>query len=176
MERGATQALEGHAVIRRHEDGREDVFLYLHDTITVRAQVVAGIVYADNPTESVPVIQPAPRAVSTVALALSDASVAKAYRLLGRGAKNWVDLYRVYEVLEKDMGGQHSVQRLGWVTEDEIRRFKHSANSPAVGGDDARHGAEQHDAPSNPLSLEEAESVVHRLLAAWLEHKLQGVS
>lgn len=176
LERGAVDSLKSNAVIQSHSDGKEDAFLYLHDTLNVRAEIVAGIAYADNPNEVVPIVQPPPRAVKAISLALSDAAVAKAYRLLGKGAKSWVELYRVYEVVEADLGGQHKTQKLGWVSEQDIRRFKHSANSVAVGGDDARHGAEQHSAPTSPLTLEEAESVVHRLLGAWLEEKLKSAA
>ena len=169
MERGAVRSLTSNAAIRLHSDGRQEAFLYVHDIVGVRAEVSVDVV---RDGESVPIVQPKSRAVKIIELALSDAAVSKAYRLLGKDATSWVGLYRVYETIEKDVGGQHALQRLGWVSEDEIRRFKHSANSPSVAGDESRHGAEQHRPPSNPVTVEQGASIVHRLAAAWLDHKL----
>ncbi len=175
IERGVLHPLRTGAVIKKHDDGKEDVFAFFHETLNVRAEVGAVVVYAGDSTGT-PVAVPQPRltSVQAVDLALRDPVMAKALRLLGQGAKTWVDMYRLYEVLEGDLGGQHKTQSLSWISEVDLKRFKHSANSVSVGGDAARHGRELQQPPTSPMSLVEAESFVMHLLANWVEQKLQN--
>jgi hypothetical protein len=177
IERDVVEPLRCGAVLKKHDDGRQDADVCQHETLNARAEFIAGIAYADDPSGRPAIAQPSqPLSVKAVELALRDSAMAKALRLMGRGAKSWGDLYRLYEVLEGDLGGQHRVQSLCWVSETDLRRFKHSANSVSVGGDEARHGRELQQPPPNPMTLPEAESFVLHLLAAWIEQKLHIAS
>lgn len=163
--------LSSDGVILCHPDGHEKAFLFFHETISVHASMTAEVVSADGSAQSLtPQLVPS-QADLLLTLAASDPAVAKALRLLGTSERTWVDLYRIYEVVEGDVGGQHHLQVRGWAAKDEIRGFKHSANSVAVGGDEARHGIEQQQPPSNPLTLEQAHVLVHRLVTSWLVNK-----
>ncbi len=58
-----------------------------------------------------------------------------------------------------------------WCEGSDLKRFKRSANSVTVAGDDARHGKEWQVPPPNPMSLEEASAYVEQLVRRWLESK-----
>jgi hypothetical protein len=112
------------------------------------------------------------RAVARFELTLSDAAVAKAMRLLAPGAAmNWVELYRLYGVIEANVGGQRALSKLQWESDTNLRRFRHSANSVQVAGDASRHGEEPGKPPASPMTLEEAEACIKRMLDKWLASK-----
>jgi len=60
---------------------------------------------------------------------------------------------------------------LGWVTNDKLERFTHTADSVGAVGDDARHGRERTQPPPRPLSLSAARDLIDRLLRSWLTWK-----
>jgi hypothetical protein len=155
------------AVVRVLEDGQHAAHVFAHDTVRFRDEASAEVVRQGSVAPEP--IQPVQK--RAVGLASSDAAVAKVLRLLGKGDDNWVNLYRVFEVVEEDLGGQHQAQQAGLVADADIRRFKHSSNSVAVGGDDARHGKGREAAPASPMSLSEATKFVKRFARAWLERK-----
>jgi hypothetical protein len=109
---------------------------------------------------------------------LEDPDVQEALRLLPQAARNedWRLLYVVYEIIEDDHAGQLSrvARQLGGTTvpertrcDQEIRRFRDTANSRRALGSQARHG---HDAPApaKPMTFPEALSLVQGLLLAWV--------
>jgi hypothetical protein len=102
--------------------------------------------------------------------AQKDDNVAKVLRLFGK-VLNWVNLYRIYEVIESDVGGIHNIVKGNWATNNEIKRFKHTANNPGVAGDDARHGKQTTQPPPKPMSLSEAKSLVKSIFQKWIEEK-----
>jgi hypothetical protein len=86
-------------------------------------------------------------------------------------ASSWVGMYRLYEVIEANVGGERSMQHLNCGSGDALKRFKHSANSVAIAGDAARHGKECGLPPTNPMSLEEARAYLNYMLETWLASK-----
>src|SRR5204863_350395 len=54
-------------------------------------------------------------------LASKDEKVAKALRLWGTGVFDWVNLYRVYEIIETDVGER--IQLDGWASKTLMSRF-----------------------------------------------------
>jgi hypothetical protein len=73
-----------------------------------------------------------------VQLAQIHPDVAQVLDLLGNAdpAPGWAELYKVYEIL---LDSVHGFSRRGWVTRDQIRAFRASANRSEVSGDLARH-------------------------------------
>jgi hypothetical protein len=111
-----------------------------------------------------------------LAVSEKDLEVAKALRLRDLDDLNWVELYRIYEVIEgdykKNKKKKHlSISESGWITEPEIRLFKHTANSVEASGDRARHGKETTQPPPNPMTLVAARLLVDRLLQSWIASK-----
>lgn len=111
-------------------------------------------------------------AAAVLQVSARNTAVSKVLRLLADPvAVSWVGLYRIHEVIEADVGGMHSMQKMGWVSSEDMKRFKHSANSVQVAGDAARHGKELNLPPKNPLSLSEAESYLTHIVKTWLANK-----
>lgn len=101
-------------------------------------------------------------------LAQSDPRVKKVLRLIGSRELDWVTLYRIYEVIEKDVG---DVSSKGWVSKNSLSLFRQTANDPIVSGDDARHGELSTLPPSKPLELERAKEMVRHIVDKWLKEK-----
>jgi len=171
--RSSDEPLRTGVVYRCHADGTRDVFVHVQDTLLVRAsEGDAHVIVTDAQGNVVKAAVPPPRTVAIAALALRDGAVAKAMRLLAAAdVHSWVGLYRLYEVVEGDIGGESALKDQGWGSATDLKRFKHSANSVSVGGDIARHGKELTVPPPNPMSLEEASAYVTYLVSAWLSAK-----
>lgn len=158
----------GH-VVNVNADGTENCYVFL-EGINVRCSVGVLTVSTSEGGETI-TIKPVDPATGWIKSAISNPTVVKALRLHGAGSRDWVDLYRLYEVIEGDIGGIKKVASLGYATEETLRRFKHTANSPSAIGDDARHGKESTQPPNNPLPLHEARSIIEAILHAWLREK-----
>lgn len=104
-----------------------------------------------------------------VELAERDAKVDKALRILITRETNWVNLYNILNVILSDVGGM--IWQAGWATKSDVDRFTHTADSETILGDEARHGRERTAPPSNPMSLTDADSLIRKILRAWLAWK-----
>lgn len=79
--------------------------------------------------------------------------------------RSFVNLYKCYEIVLSSVGGRVN----NWVPKPDIKRFAHTANSPsAIGYLWARHGSERGDPPAEPMSLEDADALVRKLIVSWL--------
>jgi hypothetical protein len=112
---------------------------------------------------------PADSIKTWLTVATKDETVMKALRLAGYPDRSWVELYRIYELIEGDAGG--SMYTKGWTTKRETGSFTHTANSPSATGDLSRHGKERTTGPADHMTLSEATEFVDRLLAKWLDDK-----
>lgn len=91
---------------------------------------------------------------------------------LSSNLENWVNLYRIYEVIEENIGGKEKIEDLGLASKTRIKLFKRTANSPQVLGCKARHGHKKHTPPKNPMSLNEAKALIKNLIIQWVKHKM----
>ena len=92
---------------------------------------------------------------------------------------NWVNLFKVYEIIDHDMGGKKGIVNQDWATDAEIDLFKCTAHNVRGAGEDARHAVESkindrcrgvlssHD----PIELVTAISLVKKILSNWIEFK-----
>lgn len=104
-------------------------------------------------------------------LLLEDESVSTVCELLSRSPLGWNDLYRSLEIIAEDVGGNHKILELGWATKESLRRFKHTANSPATIGLDARHGVDQGEPPLAPMIHSEAVALMDTIVYQWMWSK-----
>jgi len=104
-------------------------------------------------------------------LLLEDTSVSTVCELLSHSSLGWNDLYRSLEIIAEDVGGNHKIVELGWATKESLRRFKHTANSPATIGLDARHGVDQGEPPLAPMIHSEAVALLETLVYQWMWSK-----
>ena len=104
-------------------------------------------------------------------LKLADESVhvAKALRLQCQDM-DWVNLYRLLEVVREDVGGNDQIDANGWAKKDEINKFTGSANNSSVIGDAARHGIiDGSGQPSEIMTLREARRLIRSIVLRWIE-------
>lgn len=107
-------------------------------------------------------------------LAEEDEIVKNVFRQFRDFEHNWINLYKVYEIVKKDAGKKNKIDRIKqWIDKDKIRQFTHTANSQSAIGDDARHGVDQNDPPKEPMSLPEAVALIRNLLKQWLQWKCE---
>ena len=171
--RDSPESLRTGAVYRRNASGGRDVFVHIQETCHVRAEfgeVTVTVTDADGNIITRPA--PPPRTVTIAQLAATDSSVAKAMRLLAApDHKSWVGMYRIHEVIEADVGSEHALKKRGWGSAQDLKRFKHSANSVSVAGDSARHGKEIERPPKHPMSIDEAAAYLNYIVQSWLSSK-----
>ena len=173
MMRDSPEPLRTGAVYRRNATGGRGVYLHVQETLQVRAEfgeVTVTVTDADGNVITRPV--PPPRTLTIAQLAATDTSVAKAMRLLAApDHKSWVGMYRIHEVIEADVGSENALKKRGWGSTQDLKRFKHSANSVTVAGDSARHGKEVEQPPKHPMSVDEAAAYLNYVLQSWLSSK-----
>jgi hypothetical protein len=103
-----------------------------------------------------------------VAAALKNPQIAWALQLFA-GEPTPSTLYKVFEVIESDMGKQ--MVTLGWTTHAAITRFTGTIHSVDHLGVHARHGVQDH--PPLPadkvMSVREMRAFIRNLLVRWLE-------
>jgi hypothetical protein len=166
---GGRAAMTAGAVYRVHDDGRRDTFILTESgRIDLRGMPLTIVESKNDGTQEVH--RPADPIRAWVSLARTDVAVAKALRLRDDNSRGWVELYRLYEVIESDMG-RGAIVANGWASDRDIGRFKHTANSVEAVGDEARYGKEQTDPSAKPLGLAEARMLIDRLLLGWLASK-----
>jgi hypothetical protein len=136
------------------------------------------VIRPDGTVEEISEADPIPLWIS---LAHSDPKVAIVFELLSADDwSSWVGLYRIFEVVESDLGskkrGRQAMVSQSWATCDDIKRFRYTANSFKELGKEARHGDEAAathppSPPPTPMSRSEAPALVERILHNWLRAK-----
>jgi hypothetical protein len=88
-------------------------------------------------------------------------------------------LYHVYEVIKHDASGgtDNWVALLSVLPREpdlgrQLQRFRKTANDPKHSGLHARHGRPEPKPEPDPMPFVEAQSLIHRLLVAWLSMKI----
>ena len=101
-----------------------------------------------------------------ISIALSDKTVAKALRLCSKEL-DWVNLYRIYEVISEDMEDLKG---------KDIKVFKGSANNSKVTGDHSRHGKINVVAPKKTMKLSDAQHLIKSKVREWVYSKINEES
>lgn len=172
MTRNSPEPVRTGAVYKLNTSGGRDIFVPIRGLCvqTEIGEVTVMVIDAEGNAITRPA--PPPRTVTIMQLATVDASVAKAMRLLAApDYKSWVGMYRIHEVIEADVGSEKSLKKQGWGSAQDLKRFKHSANSVTVAGDSARHGKEVELPPKQPMSVDEAAAYLNYVLQSWLSSK-----
>jgi hypothetical protein len=152
------------AVQREHVSGARDIYLSVSESITVRTKIRGKLtVTGDRRDPGVP------KPALWLNVALTDEKVSHALRLWGRRKQDWVNLYRILEIIESDVGGL--IYQENWVSKTNITRFTRTANSPEVLGDAARHAKKRDPPPRKPMRIHEAEDLMRGLLQRWVDSK-----
>jgi hypothetical protein len=165
---GSDSGFKVGSVVHLSPEGKRNIFVQLEPAVIriVPGVVTMTVTRRDGTTETRGPLQPAPEWLTK---ALADPAVARALRLRDDNGLGWVDLYRLFEVIAAGVGGASAMVDDGWCSHSQIRRFKHTANSVAAAGDEARHGVEQGTPPAHPMTLSEGRGFIDGLLRQWLQ-------
>jgi hypothetical protein len=163
---GSLQSNSGRGRVR-HEDGKLDAFVFLQPVVWgFRAFTpTVKLSHADGTVEE---FRPADPVRQWARMASENEADANVFRILAGGILDWVNLYRILEIVESDVGRMNAT---GWATKSSTRLFKHTANSPGALGLEARHGAESTQPPEHPMTISEARALVYSIVHAWLRSK-----
>ncbi|MGO8940214.1 MAG: hypothetical protein ACLQLO_24910 [Mycobacterium sp.] len=133
--------------------------------LTIRGGFPAGAVVRGSDGQLKP--DPPSPAVARVALAASNSRVDKVLGFMASDL-DWLNLYKVYELVRDDETKPASIAKMGWASENKQSAFRVSANDPEVSGDDARHAVSQGD-PKRTMTLAEGQAFIIDLLEKWLK-------
>ncbi|MFQ5839585.1 MAG: hypothetical protein ACE5HK_02575 [Candidatus Methylomirabilales bacterium] len=166
---GAHEPIKIGTVTQVGDDGSKYIFVSVEPAVARARAMPVGltVIRRDGTVEH---HRPADSINDLVPTILEDPAVEKALRLRNADALSWVELYRLYEVVEGDVSRSHIVGS-GWAADSELTRFKHTANSERAAGDAARHGKEVTQPPKRAMTLSTARSLVDRILRAWIDWK-----
>jgi len=159
-------------LIKTNEDNTKMKIVSIQDTIGVRRHIGLTIQRSDGSIEEINQTDPIP---AWLALASRNENITKVLRLLGKGEYNWVNLYRIFEVIANDVGSESNIVSNSWTTRNQIVRFKRTANSADAIGDESRHGVEETEPPPDPMQYSEAEAFIKTLVHNWLRTKVEGL-
>lgn len=153
---------------RVETDGRTHYYLLTESgTYALQGSVVSLVQSGEGNVAESAQRNPMPEWVN---LTQTDPTVARVLTMFGKVVQPWKDLYPIFEIIRKDVGGEETLVSLGWTSMTEIRRFRHTANSPeAVEG--SRHGTPTGARPTNPMTPAEAMEFVRSLMVQWITSK-----
>ena len=147
------------------DEGGVRVSVHLSDTIVARAKtkvtmttIGAGGALRTNPDQ---------RPEEHLRRALGSEAVRKVLGLMSEPPLDWVNLYKVLELIEDAEGTSVAVK--GWCSNKARSRFRHTANSAAAAGDLARHATETTRPPQDPMTLQEGRDFIRQLVRHWLD-------
>lgn len=152
------------SVDRENDSGGKNIHIFVSDTINVRSKVRARL--SVNGGVQKPSI---PKPTTWLSIAYNEEKVEHALRIWGKEPHDWINLYKILEIIESDVGGNIYLE--GWTNKSEIRRFTQTANSFEILGDEARHAKENVPAPAKPMTIQEAQQLFRELLQNWIESK-----
>lgn len=166
----SVQPITAGAVYRYQENGGRGVYVFVKPgVLTLRA--FAPSVLVGQADETVREFHPSDPVKSWVGAATKSEAVRRVLGIYAGGTLDWVNLYRVIEIVLDDVGGLAAIQGEGWATKTAMERFKHTANSPGAVGLEARHGVETTDPPKKPMAISEAKALVNFIVHSWLGSK-----
>lgn len=161
---GTQQKLIIDAVVEIPDDGKKVTVLFLSDTLPVGSSTSTSTKTDNGKVQENHSADPIPNWIRT---AQTDKNVAEIFQVLGTSVLNWINLYRVYEIIKSDVGGIDTIVDNGWTTKGQIDLFKQTAQP-------YRHGKlKGYTPPKKPMALSEAESLIKRILRSWLRAKLE---
>ena len=151
---------------RFSEDNGAHHHVVLAETAEARDQALPVLVAKDGVTQQPP--SPAPGYLNA---ATHHPDVVEVLDLLGKDvvALRWFDLYKIYEIVRDNVGGEQGLIAKNWVPEAEIKAFRASANLPALSGVEARHARRPPGTPKHTMTLHQARNMISGLVVAWLK-------
>lgn len=161
---GMRKPLEEARVCRVNDDGKTKCFVSLSGSVRFRSRLTAHLMTKDGEVQEIEIDQAGP-IPEFIATSQHEGNVATVLRLLGDHPKDWVNLYRILEVVEDDVEGIPKIVEKGWATKKAIKLFKRTANYAA------RHKDKKIKPPKNLMTPSEAESLIRTIVISWIQSK-----
>lgn len=164
----SSEPIRFYGLVRIADDGTRTNYAFETGGATARARVTSMVVGEDGVEREITHSWPIGNWLSVAA---RDEVVARVLTLYRESPLTWSSLYRIFEIIRADCGGQHKLERLEWVPASTSRLFMQTANHPAAIGNAARHGVNNEQPPLNPMHLSEAQSFIQMITFKWLQAK-----
>ena len=81
----------------------------------------------------------------------------------------WWNLYKIFEIIRDDAGGQKGLYKLA--DRNELKHFSQAAQSRELLGDKARHASKKYKAPLVDLTIDQGTDIIARLFRNWVTKK-----
>lgn len=147
-----------------------DSLVSLNDDASVRVGTGSPLVAPFS--ANLPAAQGAKNFVSTsIALARRDSTVANILGFLGVNGPTWITLYGLGDFLKH---ARADVAELAGVSASKIALFERTANNFAAIGPFARHGDLGWQPPRNPMSLEQARTIILLAVRNFVDKRAAG--
>lgn len=158
--------LSSNSISNRNESGGIDCTVFA-ETCFINISIPPPTIIIENGDGTISKSSP----LLSINQLLSDASKnvykSKIFRLLAKGNLDWVMLYKLYEIIESEIGDNIYL----WVSKNKIKNFKHTCNSVTATGDDSRHGKELTTPPKIPMTLKESQRFINLIIDRYLGSK-----
>jgi hypothetical protein len=102
----------------------------------------------------------------------TDPGAADVLLILSRGDLDWYDLFKVFEIVREDLGGEAVIIGRGWATKSDLTAFRGSANHPGVSGQAARHARQKRTIPKRTMTLRQGRAFIADLVRSWMRSRL----
>jgi hypothetical protein len=151
------------ALKERNENGGFNIYISLSDTIQARSRLTATMTTNQDPD---------PKTIKTtierwIEIADREENVRDVLHFFNE--TTWWNLYKIYEIIKDDVGGQNRLYQL--IPKTEIKQFTQAAQSRDLLGDHARHASKTYVPPTTPLTLSQAQTTLKKLFANWIQLK-----
>lgn len=145
------------------------------ETVEIRFHAFAAGVVTDEAGREVP--SSGPSAVELLNVVANQPDAVEVLALLGedRPHVDWFDLYKVFEIIRDNVGGESSLCDMPWIVPRQMKAFAASANNPGVSGRTGRHARPRGGGtPSNTMTIHEARTWISQLVVSWLSNPAPG--
>ena len=173
---GAIEPIEVTQGILVGDDGSRTIHVFTDLAVIFRASDPTLRIGRADGTEEIH--RPADRARVWQTAAESSEDVARVLRLSAGREHDWVELYRILEIVKASIGRNGTtITDAGWATRGQLERFSRTANSPdpEAAGDAARHGHSKEQPPPRPMILNDARELIRQVVRQWLDAESQRV-
>ncbi len=145
------------------QNGNRSERVFLSSTVRSRSRL-RGVLTVSG--ESLGITQPT-RIDNWLELAIKNHSVNEVLYFFNE--LTWWNLYKIYEIIDCDLGGKRNVNR--YYDKRKLNLFTQTCQSRKAIGDEARHATDKYPPPKEKLSLEEAHQMISGLFTNWIESK-----
>jgi hypothetical protein len=149
-------------VIHEDDAGKQRAYIFLSGIASGRSKLSGVLVDASGTTLNRTTTQ----AQDFLATARASSHLGEALTVWADPIRTWGRLYRVVEEIEQHFG--KPPDDVGLCSNEDLVRFRRTANTAESSGIDARHACGLFRPPHNPMSLAEGTSFVGQLLAKAL--------